>query len=111
MGNEKTDFVRSGVEPDDMAMTLVRLYAAERIDLLFVMLENADLGGDGMQMPAQYRKALLSDRNLRMFERALPEFQQGAAFVAVGALHLPGQDGLLSLLHGAGYVVERVSLQ
>ncbi|MGH6944671.1 MAG: TraB/GumN family protein, partial [Geminicoccaceae bacterium] len=33
---------------------------------------------------------------------------RGAAFVAVGALHLPGEQGILNLLARKGYTVTRV---
>ncbi len=33
---------------------------------------------------------------------------QGQAFIAIGALHLPGERGVLSLLEARGYRVERV---
>lgn len=33
-----------------------------------------------------------------MVERILPYLERGNAFVAVGALHLPWDDGILSLL-------------
>lgn len=42
-------------------------------------------------------------RNRRMVESALPLFQAGCTFVAVGALHLPGESGLLALLEQAGF--------
>lgn len=42
-------------------------------------------------------------RNRRMLEKALPLFRAGCTFVAVGALHLPGEAGLLALLEEAGF--------
>lgn len=46
---------------------------------------------------------LLVQRNHRMAERLAPRLKQGNAFIAVGALHLPGKDGLLELLEQRGY--------
>lgn len=42
-------------------------------------------------------------RNRRMAEAALPLFHAGCTFVAVGALHLPGESGLIALLEQAGF--------
>ncbi|MCW9023855.1 MAG: TraB/GumN family protein [Gammaproteobacteria bacterium] len=42
-------------------------------------------------------------RNLRMLERMLPILKEGNAFIAVGALHLPGEKGLLQLLRQRGF--------
>ena len=39
----------------------------------------------------------------RMAERLLPLLAKGGVFVAVGALHLPGADGLLARLKAAGF--------
>ena len=50
---------------------------------------------------------LIYIRNHRMVERMLPELARGNAFVGIGALHLPGEKGVLSLLEEQGYVVER----
>jgi uncharacterized protein len=33
----------------------------------------------------------------------LPYLENNSVFVAVGALHLPGEDGLLGLLRKSGY--------
>lgn len=45
-------------------------------------------------------------RNRRMLENMLPQLAKGDAFIAVGALHLPGEAGLLALLRGAGYSLQ-----
>ena len=37
--------------------------------------------------------------------------EEGPTFVAVGALHLVGETGLVEGLRNAGYAVERVELQ
>ncbi|BAU47856.1 polysaccharide biosynthesis protein GumN [Sulfurifustis variabilis] len=46
---------------------------------------------------------LLDDRNRRMAERMEARLAEGNAFIAVGAAHLPGPDGLLALLARRGY--------
>lgn len=51
---------------------------------------------------------LLSQRNIIMAERMRARLKEGNAFIAVGALHLPGTNGLLNLLSRAGYRVSQV---
>ncbi len=53
-----------------------------------------------------FRRKLILDRNHSMYRRLLPILDQGATLVAVGALHLAGKEGLVSLLRQAGYRVE-----
>jgi len=47
-------------------------------------------------------------RNRTMVERMAQRLDAGGAFIAVGALHLPGETGLLNLLAERGYSLERV---
>ena len=42
-------------------------------------------------------------RNLRMFESLLHQIENKRVFIAVGALHLPGEKGLINLLRMKGY--------
>ena len=55
-----------------------------------------------------HQQSLLISRNFGMRDNALAHLEQGNAFVAVGALHLPGKQGLVSLLREAGYTVTAV---
>lgn len=48
------------------------------------------------------------DRNRRMARRIGPQLDVGNSFIAVGALHLPGEQGLLQLLRREGYGISRV---
>jgi len=49
-------------------------------------------------------------RNQRMIEALLPHFETGRVFVAVGALHLPGDTGLINLLRQNGFEVQPLEL-
>ncbi|MEJ2681208.1 MAG: TraB/GumN family protein, partial [Gammaproteobacteria bacterium] len=50
-------------------------------------------------------QATLGGRNRDMLERIMTSTPRAAQLIAVGALHLPGSDGLLCLLEGKGYRV------
>lgn len=50
-------------------------------------------------------RRLLTERNRRMVQRMKPRLEEGKAFIAVGAGHLAGDDGLLDLLEREGYRV------
>ena len=51
---------------------------------------------------------LIDHRNHRMVARMEPYLKSGQAFIAIGALHLPGEAGVLSLLAKKGYRVSVV---
>ncbi len=85
---------------------LIRLYNERN---LRGMLEvSTRYGSNPPEFQEEFLEALLWSRNDRMFSRMLPHLNQGAAFFAVGALHLPGSRGLLERLLGRGYKVERI---
>lgn len=51
---------------------------------------------------------LLDIRNIKMAQRIEPVLEQGNAFIAIGALHLPGEAGILHLLEQQGYKVTSI---
>lgn len=69
------------------------------------------LGPDGVIALEKTNAYLIDDRNERFLERLRPEIDQGDVFIAVGAAHLPGENGMVALLSDAGYTVTRVTLQ
>ena len=91
-------------------------------DLAYQLLIDAYLAGDlekivsiaDSQQPKDRRLAalindkLIIERNHRMFERMQKQLRAGNTFIAVGALHLPGEQGLLNKLRQAGYRVVRI---
>ena len=65
----------------------------------------------GLSESVRYRhllQQLLWDRNARMVDRMEPFLSGGGAFIAIGALHLPGAKGLLGRLEALGYRVTPV---
>jgi hypothetical protein len=52
----------------------------------------------------------IAERNHRMIEKLLPLLQESRVFVAIGALHLPGPDGILALLRDQGYSLEALPM-
>jgi uncharacterized protein len=57
------------------------------------------------QLAENFRRTALDVRNQRMAERLEANVRAGGCFIAVGALHLPGEEGLLARLGRAGFRV------
>lgn len=51
---------------------------------------------------------IIHDRTALMHHRLFMPLRKGRVFVAIGALHLPGEHGLLALLNDDGYRLTRV---
>ncbi len=56
----------------------------------------------------QRHEVLLAARNRDWIPKLRPHLDRGRTFVAVGAAHFPGTDGLIELLRAEGYVLTRV---
>lgn len=89
----------------DKALALARMEAWRAGDMAAMERETRQ----GLLSDPELRKVLLVDRNRAWADR-LDELApaQPPMLVAVGAAHLPGDDGLIALLERRGYVVTRI---
>jgi uncharacterized protein YbaP (TraB family) len=94
-------------ELDALHAELLAVYRQRDLDGLLAINKASMQTGD-VRFACEFQRRVIDERNHRMAERMQPYLQQGKAFVAVGALHLPGDEGLLNLLEQQGYTVSRV---
>ena len=73
-----------------------------------VAINSAALRDSDPQLATLFNQRIILDRNRRMAERLESRLHEGGRFIAVGALHLPGEQGLLELLEQRGYRLTRL---
>ncbi len=94
---------------DDVYATLLKLYGESRpAEILAVGDAVGGVSASERAAEDAFTRLLLVERNAIMAERLAPFLKAGGAFVAVGALHLTGKDGLVERLRGLGYTVAKV---
>jgi len=101
------DAVEYFPEIDAMHRELLEAWIQRDLGKLMAINAAAMQAGD-RKLAAEFQDRLLTGRNRLMAERLQPYLQEGKAFVAVGALHLPGETGLLNLLEQRGYLIRVV---
>lgn len=92
-------------DPDPLE-DLIADYLAGSMTDAYRQVEAEARGGD--EAGRRFKEVFLDARNQIMVERMVPLLERGKAFVAVGALHMPGEEGILALLEQRGYRVTRV---
>lgn len=94
---------------DDTMETLLQLYLARDMGSAWpFQLALAKQAGINQDSFSGFQKRIVSDRNRQMRDTALPLLRDGSTLIAVGALHLIGNDGLVALLREAGYTMTPV---
>ncbi|WP_428623621.1 TraB/GumN family protein [Sedimenticola sp.] len=63
--------------------------------------------GSVAELAERFQIKAIDERNQRMVNRLEAALVKGGVFVAVGALHLPGEQGMLRLLERRGYRIIR----
>jgi uncharacterized protein len=80
-----------------------------RRDLQALMdISEASLRDNDPELAQRFNERVIVERNQRMAERMQAGLKRGNTFFAVGALHLPGEAGILELLRRQGYRVSVV---
>jgi uncharacterized protein YbaP (TraB family) len=85
----------------------IRTYLA-RDTAHFYQRDVVEAMGESDTVTRTFLQDLIFARNRRFVERMVPWIERGGAFVAVGALHLPGDEGVVNLLRRRGYDVSVV---
>ena len=94
-----------GDSMQDVMETMTELYLSGDIGMTMPMLRavTPTEAGTDESGYAAFEQRIIVDRNKVMATRAAPTLEQGNAFMAVGALHLPGAEGLVELLRKQGF--------
>jgi hypothetical protein len=93
----------------DYLETLVQLYGRRQLTALLPLAKHLDpVIAKDLEVMGFFERDLIARRNRVMNERAQSLIDGGNAFIAVGALHLPGNEGLVELLRKSGYTVTAV---
>lgn len=82
--------------------TLLSVYQTENIDELYKQANANPTWRD-------FSKIMLDERNITWIPKIEEAMKANSVFVAVGAAHLGGDAGVISLLRKAGYSVEPIS--
>lgn len=82
--------------------TMIKYYVEGNLDKLLEMTTKDE--GDE-EMAKIFNDIFLVKRNYNMADRAEPYIKKGSTFIAIGAAHLPGEEGVINLLRKKGYKV------
>ncbi len=122
--DEQLDLFDQLPQADQIEFLKASLSQQEEFDAMFSTMKSLYLAGDLDALQAFSRQQtdkansasvqrlmerILDERNQRMFARVQPYLRQSGTLIAVGALHLPGQQGLLTLFKQAGWTVTAVT--
>ena len=95
------EMIRNEAETRASFAAIVKAYKAENLDELNDLLdENLETMGE--------KSAMLDDRNVKWIPKLDEWIKANRCFIAVGAGHLPGALGLITLLRNEGYEVSPV---
>ena len=95
------EYVDHGHEMNTDLKVMESFYLKQQLDSLASMEMQSEI-------PEALMASLLEGRNIRFVEKLIPFINDGSVFCGVGALHLPGNTGLIAQLRKRGFQVEPV---
>jgi uncharacterized protein YbaP (TraB family) len=122
---QQLSFLENMPEEQQLALLDQALDEFDRVTEVHDQMVDSYLAGDLQALSAQVDAQLaelapearryfmaegIAARNERMLAALLPLLAEGRVFVAVGALHLPGTEGLIAGLRRQGYELSPLSL-
>jgi uncharacterized protein YbaP (TraB family) len=102
----------AAADADDYQETMLQAYLRDEIQLIWEFgvqaTEKLNVVEDPDAVFDTFWDELVAKRNHTLADRAEPHLRDGNVVMAVGALHLPGSEGLVELLRAKGLTVTRV---
>ena len=101
-------------QADDISYTLQQHYLKQEIALIweYSRLVSLKYGGDNALADFElFERQLLINRNANWMDVILRAAPDKTLFIATGAGHLPGENGLLRLLENQGYAITRLPVE
>ena len=105
MAEMVVESVNSFDDEKKSTLKMMKIYAKQRVDKLIPLMEK--------QSPEimEYGDIFLYNRNKAWIPKLKTELDSKKCFIAVGAAHLFGEDGLIDLLKKEGYTLTAVSTE
>jgi uncharacterized protein YbaP (TraB family) len=98
------DYLKNPVEDEAEMELIICDYMESKVDELLFLLQKDET-------MVTLKKEFLDKRNNKMAEKIDKLMHEGNILVAVGAGHLSGENGIVSLLKRKGYIIEPVILK
>ncbi len=86
---------------EDKFEELIEAYLIGNLDKMYELTKDTAL-------PAEFNQAFLIDRNKKMAKNIHKFIRKQRTFNAIGAAHLPGENGVIELLRKKAYTVEPI---
>lgn len=96
--------VRSSDEAIESTIEMMQIYQRQEVDSLYMLVEN-----DGGTISEQ-QAVFLDDRNTDWIPKIEAYIKENQTFIAVGAGHLGGPNGVIRLLEAKGYTLKPIRL-
>lgn len=94
---------------NDLNETMIQLYLARDVGAMWpLQVAVAKKAGVDEKAYEAYRDNVHVERTKRMRNRLAPHLDRGGVFVAVGAMHLPGPQGLVTMIKEMGFTITPV---
>jgi uncharacterized protein YbaP (TraB family) len=99
---DQVSMLMDGIQNPQQYDGMLDAYLAEDLDALY-----KSVIAESQNFP-NFIENFLNRRNRNWIPVIRSQIERGATFIAVGAGHLPGEEGVISLLRKAGYTVSPV---
>lgn len=96
------DFFKNYDQNQLLGDSLIKIYQSQDLNKLYSFYSNKK------SVPLSFDVSLLTERNKKFTDKLIELINKRSVFCAVGALHLPGETGLINALRKKGYVVSPI---